>query len=540
MKAVDVMGFAGSMAAGVDQAGFDVIAKREPAAFKGFGVGSMTYNMPWVEAQVAEPAAWDLPADRDVDLVYGCPPCSGFSQLSAMNVKIYEHTATTYRGADADINECMVWLVDYAARLMPRVVVLESVGAAFKLGQDWFEGLWERTRATTGIPYELTHVRMNAALVGGDVIRPRYFMVMHRQPFGVGLEFVQPRSMIDVLTDLPAETDRADFDWGHLTQQSGGPARLAKTIEWLEEQGREWKRGTRLPDNLEGLEPPPFWYKERPTPNRRGYDPNVYSHWYSTDAFSPLRWRGDRPFGVVVAATLDRAVHPLHPRTLTYREAARFMTLPDDWSLRVLTEMHKPAELGKAVPTASAKWIAHWARMSIEGTPGEYAGRDTDRDGVRVINVTDRKAVDEVLRGNEADGFWPESMTSDPSPSEWLVRRNERPDEWWQRADEAEVFAGFHRKPPRVDRNARVASAQPAARTTQKAERPERARSRIERIEPERVASLIEELGLTKEEVADRLGVSRSRVHELTTHVRPASWLNSERWDWLQQTLREA
>ena len=61
MKAVDCMGFAGGFAAGVDQAGFDVIAKREPAKFKGFGVESHVYNMPWLADDVAVTAPEDWP-----------------------------------------------------------------------------------------------------------------------------------------------------------------------------------------------------------------------------------------------------------------------------------------------------------------------------------------------------------------------------------------------------------------------------------------------------------------------------------------------
>ena len=41
------------------------------AEFKGFGVASMTYNMPWVETQVSAPEDWDLPADGDIDLSTG-------------------------------------------------------------------------------------------------------------------------------------------------------------------------------------------------------------------------------------------------------------------------------------------------------------------------------------------------------------------------------------------------------------------------------------------------------------------------------------
>jgi site-specific DNA-cytosine methylase len=452
-----------------------------------------------------------------------------------MNVKIYEHTETTYRGIGAEINECMAWLVTYAIRVRPQVLILESVGAAYKLGKPWFEQLWSDLRDRTGLDYSLTHVRMNAALVGGDVIRPRYFMVAHLQPFGVGLEFVAPRTMREVLADLPAETDSKDTDWGHLTQDTGGPARLARTIEWMEAQGRTWREGSRLPENTEGLEVPDFWHKERPSKSKRYGDENglsdVYSHWYSTDAFSPLRWRADKPFGVVVAATLDRAVHPLHPRTLTYREAARFMSLPDTWSLRVLTEKHKPAELGKAVPSASAKWIAHWAMQSILGTPGEYAGRDDESgdDRIRTINVTRTADVAGILAGNAADAFWPE--TSDPAPAGWLIDRKARPDEWWQRDDELGIFL-----PKATDRavrerpQVRVESAQPPARPA--------SGGTIQRVPPGDVAALLEACSLTRAEAAVKLGVSVSRIVELTTDTRPKSWLNVDRWEAVQAILR--
>jgi hypothetical protein len=207
------------------------------------------------------------------------------------------------------------------------------------------------------------------------------------------------------------------------------------------------------------------------------------------------------------------------------------MSLPDTWSMRVLVEQNRPDELGKAVPTASAKWIAHWAKMSIEGTPGEYAGRDTDNPRIRVINVTDEKAVDEIVRGTaagtELDAFWP--SYSDPSPDVWLVDRKQRPADWWQREDELGIFAATPKK---------VRSLAPrVARTTQSATKPKSVGS-IVRVQPEVVASLLEELGMTKLEAAAKLGVSGSRINELTTHTRPGSWLNEDRWESVQTALR--
>lgn len=545
MKAVDVMGFGGSFAAGVDQAGFDIIAKREPAKFKGFGMETHVYNMPWLDAQVAPYDKWDLPPEDDIDLVYGCPPCSGFSALSFANKRIHG----TIVGEDAEINQCMRWLIDYAARVKPSVVVLESVGIAFKNGRGWMEGLWEELREKSGVDYMLTHVNMNASLVGGDAIRPRYFFVAHTEPFGVGLEFVQPRTASQVLADLPAELDEKDTDWGHSIYRANGPDRMIKTMRWLrEEHGRVWKPGTRLPQNIEGLErqPPDFWLRPdgKTSPRNPNQDIPVYSHWFSTDPFATFRWYPDKPFGVVVAAVLDRAIHPVHDRTLTWREAARFMSIPDTWSLRMLVEANSGAELGKAVPAASGKWIAHWARMSIEGTPGEFAGVvDTDDDRIRVISVQNQKQVDELKRNPPANSFW-DGDVADPDPATWLIDRKERPRRWpqrdWLEEDGGELDI---RRVPDDD----APMAPPKASRTRRNDAPGRARtrldgsgvaSRIERVPPETVAALIAEVGIDKKEAARRLGVSVSRVNELTTHTRPGSWLNAQRWDEVQEKLR--
>lgn len=534
MIAVDVMGFAGSMACGVDQAGFDVIAKREPIKFRGFGVDSMQYNMPWIDAQVSDPEDWALTEQRP-DLVFGCPPCSGFSQLSAVNTKVYEHTGTTFRGIDAEINECMQWLQEFAADARPQTVIMESVGPAFKIGRPWMESLWQLLRDRSGLDYELTHVNMNAAFVGGDVVRPRYFSVAHLQPFGIGLEFVSPRSFEEVVGDLgPDDHERDDLDWGHVTVAGKSAERVRQTIEWLEDMGREWKPGTRLPQNTEGLDPPDWWKKDRPHTSRRGYDPNVYSHWYSTDPFSPARWRAERPFGVIVAASLDRAIHPTEPRPITFREAARFMSLPDTWSMRVIAEKNRPAELGKAVPSASAKWIAHWAKKSIEGTPGEYAGRDDGTPGVRVIDVQRMPDILRVLDHPDESDVFLEGEVADPSVGSWIIDLKQRPRAWWQREDQVGVFdrVGPEPRPSGVD------SARPP-RTTQRASAPA-GRGSIERVRPETVASLLSDLKLTRADAAKALDVSGSRIAELTTDRKPGSWLNADRWTDVQEALRAA
>jgi site-specific DNA-cytosine methylase len=529
------MGFAGGFAVGVDQAGFDIISKREPDKFNGFGMPQVLYNMPWVDGQVAAPEDWDGPLEPDIDLVYGCPPCSGFSQLSFINTV----TAGAVVGPDAPINECMTWFVDYVARVKPEVSVMESVAVAFKNGKEFMEALWERLREQSGEDYYLTHVVMNNSLIGGDVIRPRYFMVAHRQPFGVGLEFVEPRTMIQVIGDLPKADEWDDPDWAHHTIRGTAVDRWRDTFKWLKKNGRRWREGSRLPDNVEGLEPPPFWLRpdgQILRRNKTGFP--VLSHWYSSDPFATYRWTADKPFGVIVGDSLNRAMHPTAPRPITFREAARLVSLPDDWSLRTLVQANSGAELGKAVTSAAGKWIAHWARMSIEGTPGEYAGVAQDYDDrIRVIDVRDQKHVDAILRDPPEKSFW-DGGYADPDPATWLIDRRERPATWWQRDDpnnsdvinrairDASRTNGRRTRTERAPRRAKTAVAAPVASA-----------GPIRRVPPEKVVSALSAAGMSKQEFATALGVSMSRVNELTTHTRPKSWLNEARWAEVQEVI---
>lgn len=522
LTAVGVMDFAGGFAVGVDQAGFDYVAKREPDAFGGFGAASVQLNFPSVEIEVTAPEMWSI---QRSDMVFGCPPCAGFSQLSAANNSIHSQTGKNYRGADADINECMTWLVDYAAEAKPEVLLLESVQAAYKIGQGWMESLWQRLRDKSGVDYKLTHVLMNAALVGGDVIRPRYFMVASTRPFGVGLEFVSPRSFRDVVGDLPSKPEPGDLDWGHVTSASPSAWRIGHTIEWLESQGRVWREGSRLPDNTDGIDEVPEWWLRR--------DGTALSHWTSTDMFSPFRWRSNQPFGVITGGSLDRAVHAFHPRTLTYREAARLVSLPDDWSLRSIVERRAAPELGKAVTGAAAKWIAHWARMAIEETPGEYAGIQVAKD-VRVIDVTDAKKVARIFREDVFEAAWWDGIvpTSDGDPEGWIIDRKTRPATW----PEPAVVAG---SPARVRAASKAASTLPRTPREARQAPPPPVRAEIVRVRPEVVQKAIDDLGLTRKDAAAALGVSVSRIAEITGQHKPGSWLNDARWDEVLLQLQE-
>lgn len=527
MKAVGVMDFAGGFACGVTQAGFDYVAKREPSAFKGFGVTSIERNFQGVQIEVTEPEFWGV---VEADLLFGCPPCSGFSMLSSINTAesktgkvMPDGTRVAQRGIDSPDNQWMYELVDYASKVKPEVVVFESVRGGGTLGQPLMRELWQRLRDQTGVDYQMTDVFMNASSVGGDVIRSRYFFVAHVAPFGVDLPRAVPRPLMEVIGDLgPDDGTRLDLgvdaDWGHVTNGSKSDSRIRQTIELFRSEGYDWAQGRRLPEHFEEWlkthdDYPDFWY---------GTSGKVMSHAVSDNLYSPFRWRENTPMGVVTGGFMDRAIHPTEPRTFTYREGARFMGLPDDWSLYPIVAGKHDNWLGKAIPVASGRWIATWAKGAIEEAPGEYAGELVEP-GHRVIDVSTSKLVDHIDRFGGEDVWWPDPVKRPRTifVPEAIGRGGPRPEV--TRVVEEPTLAVRRGRPPAVL----------AAPRTPREPRKIAARvvtGPIVRTRPEVVSDVIEKLGLSRAQAAEALGVSRSRVAELTTERKPGSWLNAERW----------
>jgi DNA (cytosine-5)-methyltransferase 1 len=100
------------------------------------------------------------------------------------------------------------------------------------------------------------------------------------------------------------------------------------------------------------------------------------------------RWRANRHAYVITGGALTEYVHPHLDRTFTHREAARIQGFPDDWRISPqMWDARLSAVWGKGVPVHSGRWIAQWAKNSLEGNPGSMVG-DLLPNGDRVIDVT--------------------------------------------------------------------------------------------------------------------------------------------------------
>jgi len=369
--------FAGGFDVGAVQAGWELVHKVEQPG--GFGLANCERNRDvlgqnW-EGQACDYNAWHAP---HADAVFANPPCSGFSVM----------TDQRFRGVDAKVNQCMYVLMRYAARIRPQVVVMESVRAAYSQGRDLMIKLRAELEEQSGLRYGLWHVYQNAHELGGAANRPRYFLVASQVPFGVEYPNVRRPVLADVIGDLAglgmtweAQPYRRPETWwtepvrsptglvdGHVASRA---PYVQRAVDLYEANGG-WPEGHHIAKVARA-----YW-------KRTGCLPESWAHLveklvgkdFNMGYTSMTRWKWNSPGRVITGGALGLVMHPLEPRVITQREAARIMGFPDDWKIRPLRGVSGLSMTwGKGITTQCGRWIANWTARAIDGTPGTITGR---------------------------------------------------------------------------------------------------------------------------------------------------------------------
>jgi len=371
--------FAGGFDMGMVQAGFEFVHKVEQAG--GFGMENCLQNRhllgsSWTH-QSGDYLAWHAP---DVDVLVANPPCSGFSAM----------TDQRHRGIDARVNACMWVLMEYAARIKPQIVIMESVRPAYSTGGSLMTALRAKLEELTGLSYNLYHVMQDAIELGGAAKRPRYFWVASRLPFGVDYPVVRTPALREIWSDLSghaitwneqpyrrpatwwseeARSETGTFD-GHITRNGTPVRRALDLLEWADDVGG-WPAGAhigemarRVYDHFGKL--PESW---------TGMTEKLVSTGFHMGYTSMIRWDPDRFGRVITGAALELVLHPWESRTITHREAARVMGFPDDWKILPLRRVSNlRATWGKGITVHCGKWIGEQVQRALDGEPGSITG----------------------------------------------------------------------------------------------------------------------------------------------------------------------
>lgn len=372
---------------------------------------------------------WDLQLDPendgggwepiDAELVIGNPPCSGFSLLTQ---------ADGFRGVDSPINSCMWAFVRYVAAVRPQIAIFESVQQTYYQGAPLMNALHVELEEITGDSWYLTHVLHNNLAVGGCALRRRYFWVASRVPFGVepvDLDYVPTAD--DALHDIeslaltwtaqpyrhpPTRWSRrlrspdGSVD-GHMWQPTPQWERARQVAinlgSWpqgvpLEELcRRHYERFGCLPGNPDGANPREVGFQymvpdmsENADGRRITREEHLRRRNFTMGPTQLGRWRANRHGYVITGGALTEYVHPCVLRTFTHREAARIQGFPDNWHIEPARhDSLLGAAWGKGVPVDAGRWVAEWARASLNGRPGSIVGELGD-DGGRglVVDLT--------------------------------------------------------------------------------------------------------------------------------------------------------
>jgi len=399
MDFIDCQCFAGGLTYSTVAEGFHLVGKREHD--QGFGVQRVEANRhilgnDW-ETEACDPNEWTA---KNVTLVIGNPPCSGFSTLNT----------SKNRGINSPVNECMRDFVRFAGRCRPPFIVMESVQQAYSKGRELMLQLRDIANEVASCQYTLYHVLHSCAALGGPQLRKRYFMVLSRLPFGVHHEGIaQMTPGIDWIRDLQpsklqwepqgysAEAGNKDafrlrnevphdgFD-GHITADRTYFNQINKTASLV-----PWKEGELLGDALDRLKDNGYTFEDVGMEPHKALRLILYDSLGGMGGHSCVRVKSDRAWPVVDGSSMGKHVHPLEPRLLTYRETSRLMGMPDGWQLKVCKDYPSISHVwfGKGVTTWCGRWITKWVRHALKDEPGDMTGEEIG-ERERLINITNR------------------------------------------------------------------------------------------------------------------------------------------------------
>jgi len=352
--AIDLFAGAGGLSLGLEQAGFDVAAAVE---IDPVHCATHEFNFPQTKvicASVADVSGDSIRAaarlvDADIDVVCGGAPCQGFSLIGK-------------RAIDDPRNQLVFHYVRLVKELRPKFFVFENVkgltqgphkkfldeliaeleGAGYKVLKDY--------KVLNAADYSVPQDRKRLFLLGAraDVELPTY-------PDVRGATTVR-----QAISDLPdvdqfAELLTSDCVTAHFLTDSPYARRL---------RGLEG-------DNLDFSYPRQFDLSVLTSSLRTEHSKKSTKRFLATEygrTESVSRFRKLHPDGLCNtlragtdtargAFTSARPIHPIYPRVITVREAARLHSYPD-WFRFHVTKWHGFRQIGNSVPPLLGRAVA--------------------------------------------------------------------------------------------------------------------------------------------------------------------------------------
>jgi DNA (cytosine-5)-methyltransferase 1 len=387
LTAVSLFAGVGGCCRGVSAAGFDVrvAVESDPAACQTLAAnasGNLIFasDIRYFMGQHA-----DVHRRRyclgDVDLVVGGPPCQG-------------HSAAGQRDARDPRNGLWRQFARVVGELRPKAIMLENVPGLLQTDQGRLTAEILATFRSAGYCNAYIH-RLDAVDFGIPQTRKRIFILATRDDvplsaplaalFRDGLRRAhRPRvSVTEAIGDLPGEA----WDSGHEPMQYPQPA--------MSGYAREMRRGVQMLTHHHTKAICADRRRAIIAALAQGEDgsslpPELFSGSRGT------KWRRlhpHRPSPTILSNAsrdLSSWIHPVHPRFLTVREAARLQGFPDLFQFPC-SESAALRQIGNAVPPALAQAVARVLAQALRAGEGPPLKRGRPPIGERAQTGAERR-----------------------------------------------------------------------------------------------------------------------------------------------------
>ena len=351
---------AGGLLLGFTRAGFNIISSYDLKSHIAENLQNNFPKIPHHKKDVEHLSIEEVLEDiggRRIDVVFGGPPCQGFSIFGKrrfVNTK-------GHKPEDDERNELALHYVDLAIGLDPKIILLENVKGLLSTPRLGSLYILEMASRLENSGYQVAYKVVNCADYGVPQLRERLILIAYKPnldfQWPLAKYFANPKSwqrpyvtVGDVILDLmDPMTHNQEFSHVPMSHKE----LLVERYKLIPEGGRLSE--SELPSNL-----------------RKGYrSDNIknYSHVYR-------RLSRSLPATTLVPGHNAFPVHPILPRSLTVREAARLQTFPDYMCFKG-TRQQQCTLVGNAVPPVLAEVFAQAIAKAICGN-SQMAGYKAD------------------------------------------------------------------------------------------------------------------------------------------------------------------
>lgn len=360
------------MTLGFEQAGFDILAAIE---IDPIHCATHEYNFPmWTTicASVTEISGADIRqrsqiGDREVDVVFGGPPCQGFSLMGK-------------RALNDPRNQLVSHFMRLVTELDAKYFVMENVkGLTLGNHRQFVDEIiedFEENGYQILNPYKV----LNASHFGVPQHRERLFLIGCRQDLILPnypspitkpskakripqelIDLPDTPSVRDAITDLPDISkyqELRDRDWC-VAKYKKPQSSYSEYLRGLQSDPRDLsypRQSDRklLTSSIGTVHSPTSIARFRATPNGKVEKISRFLKLDSDGICNTLRAGTPSNRG---AFTAPRPIHPNQPRCITVREAARLHSYPD-WFRFHSTKWHGFRQIGNSVPPLLARAVA--------------------------------------------------------------------------------------------------------------------------------------------------------------------------------------